>query len=109
MTYYNEVRPHRSLRRRTPLQAFNAREKAGPSSSFVKVDGRRLRFDRISQAGTVTLRYKSKWHHIGIGKAYAGWRVTMLVNDREIEIVGLDGSPLRRLTLDPTQNYQRLP
>jgi transposase InsO family protein len=109
VSYYNDVRPHRSLGRRTPAQVFNAREKAGPSPSFVKVDGRRLRIDRIDRTGRVTLRYAGKLHHIGIGNAYAGWRVAMLIDDRNIEIVGLDGSPLRRLVLDPTKDYQRIP
>jgi hypothetical protein len=45
-------------------------------------------------------------HHIGIGAAYKGWRIAMLVDDRTIEIVGLDGSPLRKLVLDPTRDYQ---
>jgi hypothetical protein len=32
----------------------------------------------------------------------------MLVEGRNIEIVGLDGSPLRRLVLDPSKDYQRI-
>jgi hypothetical protein len=38
-----------------------------------------------------------------------GWRVAMLIEGLDIEVVGLDGSPLRRLVLDPTTDYQRLP
>jgi hypothetical protein len=57
----------------------------------------------------VTLRYRGRLHHIGIGNAYQGWRVAMLINDRNVEIVALDGSPLRRLVLDPTKDYQRQP
>jgi hypothetical protein len=45
----------------------------------------------------------------GIGNAYAGWRVAMLIDGLDNEIVGVDGSPLRRLVLDPTNDYQRLP
>jgi hypothetical protein len=44
-----------------------------------------------------------------VGDAYAGWRVAMLIDGLNIEIVGLDGSPLRRLILDPTKDYQRIP
>jgi hypothetical protein len=33
----------------------------------------------------------------------------MLIADLDIEIVGVDGSPLRRLVLDPTKDYQRIP
>jgi hypothetical protein len=46
---------------------------------------------------------------IGVGRAYYSWRIAMLVEGRNIEIVGLDGSPLRRLVLDPTKDYQRIP
>ncbi len=46
--------------------------------------------------------------HFGL-PASARWRVGMLVDGLDIEIVGLDGSPLRRQVLDPTKDYQRIP
>jgi transposase InsO family protein len=104
--YYNTVRPHRSLGRQTPRTVFDAREKAQPSGSLVKTDGRRLRFDRVDKTGAVTLRYAGRLHHIGIGAAYKGWRIAMLINDRDIEIVALDGTRIRTLELDPTRDYQ---
>lgn len=109
VAYYNNERPHRSLKRRTPASVYAVKEKAGPSASFVKVGDRRLRFDRVDKSGSATLRHKGKLHHIGIGRPYAGWRVAMLIDGLEIEIVSIDGSPLRRLTLDPTKDYQRMP
>ncbi len=33
----------------------------------------------------------------------------MLIEGLDVEIVGLDGSPLRRLVLDPAKNYQPQP
>ena len=33
----------------------------------------------------------------------------MLIDGLDIEVVGLDGSPLRHLVLDPTKDYQRMP
>ena len=54
----------------------------------------------------MTLRHRGRLHHIGIGAAYKGWPVAMLIEGRHIEVVGLDGSPLRRLVLDPTRDYQ---
>ena len=107
--YYNEERPHRGIGRKTPAAVYSAREKAVPSPSFVKVGDRRLRFDRVDKAGRITLRHRGRLHHIGIGNAYAGWRVAMLIDGLDIEIVGFDGSPLRRLVLDPTKDYQRIP
>jgi transposase InsO family protein len=89
--YYNEVRPHRDIGRRTPMSLYLAREKAGPSPSFVKIGDRRLRLDKVDSRGRVTLRHRGRLHHIGIGNPYAGWRVAMLVDGLDIEIVGLDG------------------
>jgi transposase InsO family protein len=109
VAYYNDVRPHRGIGRKTPASVFAAREKAGPSPSFVKVGDRRLRMDRVDKAGRVTLRHRGRLHHIGVGNAYAGWRVAMLIDGLKVEIVSLDGSPLRRLVLDPTKDYQRIP
>jgi Integrase core domain len=109
VTYYNEVRPHRGVGRLTPASVYGAREKASPGHAIVETDGRRLRFDQVDKKGTVTLRYRGRLHHIGIGAAYRGWRVAMLIADRDVEIVSLDGSPLRRLVLDPTKDYQPQP
>ena len=64
-----------------------------PSPSFVKVGERRLRFDRVDKAGRITLRHRGRLHHIGIGNAYAGWRVAMLIDDLDIEIVGPSTAP----------------
>src|ERR1700744_1891787 len=108
-SYYNDERPHRGIGRRTPASVYAAKEKAVPSLSFVKVGDRRLRFDRVDKAGRVTLRRRGRLHHIGVGRPYSGWRVAMLIDDLDIEIVGVDGSPLRRLVLDPTKDYQRIP
>jgi transposase InsO family protein len=107
--YYNNLRPHRAIGRKTPASVYGARAKAAPSGAVVKTDGRRLRFDKVDKTGVVTLRYRGRLHHIGIGAAYKGWRVAMLVEGRHIEVVGLDGSPLRRLVLDPARDYQPQP
>lgn len=109
VAYYNDVRPHRGIGRKTPAAVYGARDKAVPSASFVKVGDRRLRFDRVDKAGRITLRHRGRLHHIGIGNAYAGWRLAMLIDGLNIEIVGFDGSPLRRLILDPTKDYQPIP
>jgi hypothetical protein len=103
--YYNHQRPHRSLQRRTPAETYNARAKAGPAGT---VDGHwRIRDDRIDDSGVVTIRYHSKLHHIGIGRAHKGTRVKILVHDRHIRIVSTNaGELLRELLLDPDRDYQ---
>ena len=57
----------------------------------------------------MTLRHKGRLHHIGIGRPHAGWHVAMLIDGLDAEVVGLDGSPLRRLVLDTTKDYQNIP
>ncbi len=109
VSYYNEVRPHRGIGRKTPASVFAARERARPSGAIVEIGNRRLRLDKVDKTGVVTLRHRGRLHHIGIGAAYKGWRVAMMVDGRDIEIVALDGSPIRRLVLDPTKDYQRQP
>ncbi len=106
VAYYNGVRPHRGIGRRTPAEAFAARERASPRGPCIDCAGYRVRHDRIDKQGRVTLRYRGRLHHIGVGRAYRGWRVVLLVAGREIRILGLDGSQLRRLVLDPTRDYQ---
>jgi len=109
VAYYNAERPHRGIGRRTPLAAYEARAKVGPSAQRIDATGYRIRHDRVSRGGSVTLRHKGKLHHIGIGHPYTGWRVILLVAGLDVTILALDGSPLRHLTLDPSVNYQRMP
>jgi hypothetical protein len=107
--YYNTERPHRGVGRRTPIAAFEAREKAGPIGPRIQAAGYRIRHDKVDRSGSVTLRHKGKLHHIGVGCPYEGWRVIMLVAGLDIKILGVDGSPLRQLTLDTSVDYQRIP
>ncbi len=105
--YYNETRPHRALGRRTPAQAFAARTKATPKLAPIAPEAHhRVRRDRVDKTGRVTLRYRSKLLHIGIGRAHAGTRVLLLVNDLDVRVITEDGELLRHLTIDPTKDYQ---
>ncbi|MPZ69733.1 MAG: transposase [Actinobacteria bacterium] len=106
-TYYNEVRPHRAKDRLTPLAAFDSRVKARPrdrKQSFSRE--LRVRHDKVDKDGSVTLRYKSKLHHIGMGRGLKGTRVILLVAGREIRVINEEGELLRELTLDPDRDYQ---
>ncbi|MDQ3532866.1 MAG: transposase, partial [Actinomycetota bacterium] len=62
----------------------------------------RVRHDKVDQHGTVTIRYMSKLHHIGMGRALNGTRVILLVAGRQIRVREL----LRQLRLDPSRDYQ---
>jgi transposase InsO family protein len=105
--YYNQVRPHRALDRRTPQQAYQARPKAVPTGAPIDTGHYRVRHDRIDNSGVITLRHNSRLHHIGLGRRHAGTRVLVLVRDLHIRVLNADGGELlRELTLDPSRDYQ---
>jgi transposase InsO family protein len=107
IAYYNEVRPHRARGRLTPRAAFEARDKARPSGPQIRIGaGVRVRRDRIDKNGKVTLRHRTRLHHIGVGHAHKGKRVIMLIDGLDVRVLSLAGELLRHLTLDPTRDYQ---
>jgi transposase InsO family protein len=104
--YYNDVRPHRAIGRKTPSQAYTARPKATATGPYIDPHWR-VRHDRIDQGGTVTLRHNSRLHHIGLGRRLAGTPVTLLVDDLHIRVIHRHtGELIRELTLDPTRDFQ---
>jgi len=105
--YYNTVRPHRAVGRRTPQEAFDARPRATPGDvGLAATSHYRVRRDRVDKVGRVTLRYNSQLHHIGLGRRHRGTRVLLLVADLEVRVLTEDGELLRDLTLDPSRDYQ---
>jgi transposase InsO family protein len=107
--YYNTIRPHRALGRRTPTTAFAARPKALPTGQVIDTGHYRIRHDKIDPSGLVTLRHNSRLHHIGLGRRHAGQRVLVLVHDLHIRVLTEHGELLRELMLDPTRDYQPQP
>jgi hypothetical protein len=107
--YYNTIRPHRALGRRTPQQAYTARPKAVPTATPIDTGHYRVRHDRIDNSGVITLRHNSRLHHIGLGRRHARTRVLVLVRDLHIRVLTADGQLLRELQLDPTRDYQPQP
>lgn len=107
--YYNTVRPHRALGRRTPIQAYQARPKALPGLTPLDDTHYRIRHDKIDPSGVFTLRHNSRLHHIGVGRRHAGTHVLVLVHDLRIRVVTEDGELLRELQLDPGKDYQPQP
>jgi transposase InsO family protein len=104
-TYYNQHRPHRALHGDTPLHAFCARLKARPEITQ-PLAHYRVRHDRVDKSGRVTLRYLSRLHHIGLGVAYRGLPIHLLVANKNVRVILEDGSLIRELVLDPTRDYQ---
>jgi transposase InsO family protein len=105
--YYNDVRPHRALGRRTPTSVYTARPKAAPTGKPIDTGHWRTRHDRIDPSGGFTLRHNSRLHHIGVGRRYANTPILVLVHDLDVRVLTADGQLLRELALDPTRDYQR--
>jgi transposase InsO family protein len=103
---YNHHRPHSSLGRRTPATVYNLLPKTGPAGTGAGPH-HRLRHDRIDKTGAVSLRRAGRLHHIGIGRAHAGRRVLLLIDDLDIRVIDpTTGELLRHLTLNPNRSYQ---
>jgi transposase InsO family protein len=106
--YYNTIRPHRAIGRRTPAEAYAARPKAHPTGPRIGPHYR-VRRDRVDHGGVITVRYDSRLRHIGLGREHARKRVLALIADRHIRVIDAEtGELLRDLTLDPSRDYQPL-
>ena len=103
--YYNAERPHRALGGATPAMVFATRIKARPVLDRGPT-WFRVRQDRVSKAGNVTVRYLSRLRHIGIGKAHAGQEIRLLIADDRVRVIGADGTLLRELVLDADRDSQ---
>jgi transposase InsO family protein len=103
--YYNHIRPHRALGRRTPLQAYSSRIKARPAGAAA-ASYFRVRQDKVDATGKVSLRYGSRLYKIGLGRAHKGRVIKLLIADQDIRVIDSDGQLIRELKLDPNRNYQ---
>jgi transposase InsO family protein len=103
--YYNHIRPHRAIGRRTPLQAYSARLKAKPTGAKAQ-SYFRVREDRVDETGKVSLRYDSRLYKIGLGRAHKGRAIKLLITDRDVRVIDSSGELIRELTLDPSRVYQ---
>ena len=107
IAYYNNSRPHRSLNRRTPLAAYQARPKAVPQISTEAEPQPRVRRDVVDTSGKLSLRHNGRLHHIGAGRTHARTPILMLINGLQIRIShATTGEIIRELTLNPAVDYQ---
>lgn len=105
--YYNTVRPHRALSRKTPAFAYQLIPKATPTTPNDPGIWR-VRYDTIDNDGKITLRHHGRLLHLGIGRAHARTEIICLVHNDDATIITLStGEHLAEYTLDPTKNYQR--
>ena len=101
-TYYNTVRPHRTLNRRTPTQAYAARPKAVPTGPIIPAHYR-VRTDRIDNGGigdrcaTTAGCTTSAW-----APGSPAPRCSLLIDNLHIRVIDrYTGELIRELTLDP--------
>ncbi len=65
----------------TPLRLQGAGQGLAEHRGPGGLPSTKVRRDRVDTNGTVTLRHRSKLHHIGVGRAHKNERVLMLVAD----------------------------
>ena len=111
-TSYNQIRPHRSLNRQTPTQAYNALPKAEPTLTEADQTWR-TRHDKVSSTGAVTYRYAGKLKHLGIGREHKGQPVLILAaGNQTMTINRTTGEIIAEHVINPDKDYQpktRLP
>jgi len=107
VSYYNSCRPHRSLNRRTPAAAYQARPKASPPTTPDRQPQARVRRDIVDTDGKLSLRHHGRLHHIGVGRTHARTPILMLINGLDIRIIhATTGQIIRELILNPAVDYQ---
>lgn len=105
VTYYNDVRPHRALNRRTPSVAYNARTKAQPNT-LINNPHWRIRNDVVDVRGHVSLRYLGKMRHLNVGWSYRGQPIRLYVLDDVVTFATEDGEFIGETRLNPDRDYQ---
>jgi hypothetical protein len=102
----NNARRRPALGRRMPREAFEARIKADPPKPGVFVEGYRIRHVKVDATGKFALRYRGRLYHLGIGRAYKGRRVVLMVAGPQVRVLDEEHRVIRELTIDPTKKYQ---
>jgi len=103
--YYNDVRPHRGINRRTPSVAYHARAKA-TAHTLIYEPHWRIRTDTVDVRGHVTLRYLGKLRHLNVGWAYRGRSIRLFILDDVVTFATDDGEFIGETRLDPNRDYQ---
>ncbi|MEX1078224.1 MAG: integrase core domain-containing protein [Homoserinimonas sp.] len=103
--YYNQIRPHRGIGRRTPAFAYQLIPKATPTLPDDPGIWR-VRYDTIDNDGKISLRHHGRMTHLGIGRAYNRTEVICLIHNNDATVITHDGTVLAEFTLDPSKGYQ---
>ncbi len=101
----NNVRRRPAIRRHMPREAFEGRIKADPPKPGVFVERYRIRHEKVDATGKVAVRYRGRLVHLGIGRAYKGRRVIMMVAGPQVRLLDEEHRLIRELTIDPVKKY----
>ena len=103
---YNHERPHRSLARRTPAEAYTALPKDQPSLELLERHWR-VRHDIVDPSGTITVRWAGTLRHLAIGRPHKGADVVLLIAGRDTIVINrTTGEIIAEHHLDDTRDYQ---
>ena len=105
---YNQLRPHRALKRLTPAVAYAATPKARPASTIGDPGHYRLRHDQTDNHGKISFRRAGRMHHLGVGASNAHRRVLAIADQTTVTVIDqLTGEVLSTHTIDPDRSYWR--
>ena len=96
--HYNTQRPHRAANGGTPLEQWNATQRAAPGGPIGRSHAT---LHKVAANGTIGWRNYS----IGIDTALAGDTVLVVANNDHLTVHGRTGIA-RSLTIDPSRRYQ---
>lgn len=103
---YNHDRPHRSLARRTPAEAYTALPKDQPTLDLLERHWR-VRHDIVDPGGKITIRWAGKLRHLAIGRAHTAAHVVLLTAGRDTLVINrTTGEIIAEHELDDTRDYQ---
>ncbi len=103
--YYNDVRPHRGIDRKTPRVVYNARAKAQPHT-LINNPHWRIRKDIVDVRGHVSLRYLGKMRHLNVGWSYRGQAICLYVLDDVVTFATEDGEFIGETKINAERDYQ---
>ncbi|WP_232070438.1 transposase [Mycobacterium noviomagense] len=104
--YYNTVRPHRALGRRTPQQAHATQSNSDRQPTARRQLPHSPRPHRQQRQAHHAPQQPPTPHR---SRRHAGTNVLVPIHDRHIRVATTDGKLLRELHLDPTKDYQPQP
>lgn len=101
--YYNHHRPHRGIGRNTPAQQWAQMPKSGPTDQPLDLARpTALTHSKVATNGVISI---GRRYRISVGAKHAGQQATTIATGLNATVF-INGTLIRRLTLDPTRRVQ---